>query len=396
MVTERMGYRPIWETLLDPALRRELTPGHGGLSLQPDVLIVGGGIVGLSIALELTRRDAGRVLLVEQGELAGGASRANGGGLFAGQMRSTFPDAFRALGLESREMFAAWAEEDWADFEWQRGGSLAVPPDVFPLPLAEYAVAEQTLGRDAELVTGQALYTMEPALNRSVEAGLYYPADATLNPLRLAVSLSREVQRRGVELTTGVRVSGLTTASGRISAVETTAGSISPGQLILTTGWSAAELLAPLGIEVPLAPAKGQALATDPLPPLLRQNVMSGQLQRQLPTGHVIAGGTVEFVGPDREITPAASQAVLEIARQAIPALAEVSFPHVWTGLRPHTPDAMPIIDRLPGLENAFLAAGHFTKGVLLAPITGRLLAEWLVTDRPLAALEMFSLTRFV
>ena len=70
MVTERMGYRPIWETLLDPALRRELTPGHGGLSLQPDVLIVGGGIVGLSIALELTRRDAGRVLLVEQGEHA--------------------------------------------------------------------------------------------------------------------------------------------------------------------------------------------------------------------------------------------------------------------------------------------------------------------------------------
>ena len=95
------------------------------------------------------------------------------------------------------------------------------------------------------------------------------------------------------------------------------------------------------------------------------------------------------------EITTAATQRVLELARQAIPALADVAFPHVWTGLRPHTPDGMPIIDRLPAWDNAYLAAGHFTKGVLLAPVTGRLLAEWLVTGRPSAALEMFSLARF-
>lgn len=396
MATEPIACRPIWETLLDPAQRQELTPGHEDLPPRPDVLVVGGGIVGLSIAMQLAQCSVGQVLLVEQDELAGGASRANGGGLFAGQIRSTFPEAFRTLGLESREMFAAWAEQDWADFDWQRGGSLAVPPDAFPLPLAEYAAAEQAAGRGAELITGSALRELEPALADSVEAGLYYAEDATLNPLRLAVSLKRELTRRGVRLATGVRVSRLQGAAGRIDTVETTAGSICPGQLVVTTGWSAAELLAPLGIEVPLAPAKGQALASDPLPPLLGQNVMSGQLQRQLPSGHVIAGGTVEWVGPDREITTAATRAVLKIARQAIPALAEVSFPHVWTGLRPHTPDAMPVIDRLPSWDNAYLAAGHFTKGVLLAPVTGRLLADWLVTGRPSAALEMFALTRFV
>ncbi|MEE3371143.1 MAG: FAD-dependent oxidoreductase [Planctomycetota bacterium] len=390
-----MTYRPIWETLLDPVHRQELRPGHDGLPPRPDVLVVGGGIVGLSIALELSQRSAGQVLLVEQDELAGGASRANGGGLFAGQMRTTFPDAFRTLGLESREMYATWAEEDWADFDWRRGGSLAVPPDEFPLPLPEYAAAEQAAGRGAELITGSALRELEPALADSVEAGLYYAEDATLNPLKLAVSLTRELTRRKVRLATGVRAVRLQPATSRIDAVETTAGEIRPGQLILTTGWSAAELLSPLGIEVPLAPAKGQALASAPLAPLLGQNVMSGQLQRQLPSGHVIAGGTVEWVGPDREITTAATQAVLEIARQAIPALADVAFPHVWTGLRPHTPDAMPVIDRLPLWDNAYLAAGHFTKGVLLAPVTGRLLADWLVTDQPAAALDMFSLTRF-
>ena len=395
MATDPMMQRPIWETLLDSAQRQELSPGHEGLPPRPDVLIVGGGIVGLSIALELSRRGAGQVLLVEQDELAAGASRANGGGLFAGQMRSTFPAAFRALGVESRDMFAAWAEEDWADFDWRRGGSLAVPPDEFPLPLSEYAAAEQAAGRGAELLTGSALRECEPALAESVEAGLYYAEDATLNPLRLAVALTRELTRRDVRLATGVHVARLQGGAGRIDTVETTAGAICPGQLILTTGWSAAKLLMPLGIEVPLAPAKGQALASVPLPPLLGQNVMSGQLQRQLPTGHVIAGGTVEYVGPDREITTSATQTVLAFARQAIPALADVAFPHVWTGLRPHTPDAMPIIDRLPSWDNAYLAAGHFTKGVLLAPVTGRLLAEWLVTDRPSAALEMFSLARF-
>ena len=394
-MTEPMTYRPIWETLLEPAHRQELSPGHAGLPVRPDVLVVGGGIVGLSIALELSQRSAGQVLLVEQDELAGGASRANGGGLFAGQMRATFPNAFRTLGLESREMYAAWAEEDWADFDWCRGGSLAVPPDEFPLPLPEYAAAEQAAGRGAELITGNALRQLEPALADSVEAGLYYPEDATLNPLKLAVSLTRELTRRKVRLATGVRAVRLQPAAGRIGTVETTAGEIYPGQLILTTGWSATVLLSPLGIEVPLTPAKGQALASAPLPPLLGQNVMSGQLQRQLPSGHVIAGGTVEWVGPDREITTAATQAVLEIARQAIPALADVAFPHIWTGLRPHTPDAMPVIDRLPLWDNAYLAAGHFTKGVLLAPVTGRLLADWLVTDRPSAALNMFSLARF-
>ena len=89
------------------------------------------------------------------------------------------------------------------------------------------------------------------------------------------------------------------------------------------------------------------------------------------------------------------ARAVLRIARQAIPALADVPFPHVWTGLRPHTPDALPIVDRLPGLDNAFLAAGHFTKGVLLAPITGRRVADWVVSGQPAADLEMLALDRF-
>ena len=118
-------------------------------------------------------------------------------------------------------------------------------------------------------------------------------------------------------------------------------------------------------------------------------------MARQLENGRIVAGGTQEFVGPDLEATEAGQRRVLGDATGMVPALANATLDRTWVGLRPHTPDGMPVVDRLPDSENVFLAAGHFTKGVLLAPVTGRAIADWITTGSPTRDLQHLSASRF-
>jgi len=391
-----MIVEPIWRSLLTESERAELRPGvPSPLPMRPDVLIVGGGLVGLSIACFLAEQQAGRILVVEQGDLACGASGANGGGIFPGPMRADFPAEFRKIGMASRDIFDEWSEQDWADFHWRRNGALAIATDEFPCPLAEHSAHERELGRRAEYLSGRQLHELEPALAADVEEAVYYPDDGQLNPLRLALCLNRRLRQLGVVIATSLRVERLKAHSGRIVQADTSDGTIHPGTVVLTAGWAARQLAEPLGVPLPLQPAKGHILATGPLNWQMQTNVLGSQLFRQLPSGELITGGTIEFIGESYEPTENITDNISEVAVRLIPALKDEPFVRVWTGLRPHTPDEMPMIDRLRGLENAFLAAGHFTKGVLLAPITGRLMAEWITTGRPSIDIRFLSLDRF-
>jgi len=391
-----MIVEPVWQSLISDDERQLLSPGvPDALPARPDILIVGGGVVGLSIAWSLAEREAGSVLLVEQADLASGASGVNGGGLFAGQIRREFPPVYRELGLTSREIHANWADQDWADFEWNRNGSLAISADEFPCPMQEYVTLENADGCSAEYLTGDELREIEPALNDEITEAVYYRDDATLNPLRLSASLARAVSSSDVTLATSVRVEMLKTHGNRVEHVATTAGEVRPGTVILTTGWSAGRLIEPLGFRLPLQPAKGQLLATGPLEWHLETNLLGTQLLRQLPTNEIVTGGSIEFVGEDYEPRETITQEIAETARRAVPALAAEQFVRVWTGLRPHTPDEMPIIDRLSGCDNVFIAAGHFTKGVLFAPVTGRLVADWVMSGCRPEGIDFLRCDRF-
>jgi glycine/D-amino acid oxidase-like deaminating enzyme len=334
-------------------------------------------------------------LLVDARELAAGASGANGGGLFAGQQRAEFPSAFREFGLASRELYADLSEQPWAEFSWKRSGSLAIAPSEFSCSMREYVQQECDLARAAEYLTGGELRSLEPALSEDVKEGVFYADDGVVDPLRVALSLIRVLRTMGAILATDVRVTDFDATSNRIARVSTTVGDIYPGTTVLASGWSIGRLAEQCGARVPVQPAKGQLLATPPVDWRLNTNLLGTQLLRQLPSGEFVTGGTIEFVGEDYESTTANSQRITTTARQVLPALQDVPFARVWTGLRPHTPDQMPIIDRLPAAENGFLAAGHFTKGVLLAPITGKLVAEWIVDGEPSASIDELRLARF-
>jgi glycine/D-amino acid oxidase-like deaminating enzyme len=388
--------QPIWLANLTADERRALRPGvPDPLPARPDVLVVGGGVVGLAVAHFLALRRSGSILVVEADALASGASGANAGGIFPGQQGAHLPPAFRELGLASRGLYAEMSGQDWADFDWRQTGSLALPSERFTEPLGDYAAAEKARGRRVEYVSGPALRELEPALAPELDEGIYYPEDGRLNPVCTALSFARSATAAGASIATGVRVEGVEVEAGRLRRLRTTAGAIEPGTAVLSTGWAVPQLAESLGLRLPVEPANGQMMATGPTAGRIRTNVSSTLVVMQLPTGEVLTGGTVEYVGADCEPTSKATDHIAVEARRVFPFLRDVPFQRAWAGLRPHTPDDLPVIDRAPGLENVWLAAGHFKNGVLLAPITGRLIAEWIVDGEPSMDLTPLRAGRF-
>ena len=368
-------------------------------SLPPtaDVVVIGGGLVGLFTAWELVQKGVGDVILLEAGTLCGGASGKNTGGLFAGQASFMFPSTFRDLLLASRECYAslnlrpAFAR---ARIGFKRNGSLNTEGP-WPDSRADWAHSETKRGNTLQVVEGEDLRTFEPELGEVITGGLYCPDDATVHPLRTALAVRDALQRQGGRIFTHTPVEGLgTTASGSHS-INTARGVLSAGHVVVTTGWEASTLAEKAGCAIPITAVKGQAVGTAPLPLKLRTNLLGEQMVRQLPGGEVIAGGTLEFTNPDLTPTGVGANEVITAACRAYPVLKPLDFVNTWVGLRPHTPDEMPVIDKLPGQDTLWIAAGHFTKGLLLAPLTGQLIAEWIVEGRPSRDLSLLAAGRF-
>ena len=225
--------------------------------------------------------------------------------------------------------------------------------------------------------------------------GFFCPEDATFHPLRTALALARDLVARNVHLSTHLAVTDFVVSGNRLIEVACGNTRITAGQIVLASGWATGHLATLLGNPIPVTPAKGQAIATNVQSFLMQTCVLGETMVRQLPDRRVIAGGTQEFVGPDLDPTETGRKQVLGAARKILPRLASAEITRTWVGLRPHTPDEMPIVDRVPGTDNVFLAAGHFTKGVLLAPVTGEAIANWLVDGSPGRDLSHLAALRF-
>lgn len=387
-----------WHADLSPAqLRRLAEPTLSELPGTADVVVIGGGLVGLFTAWELARRNVGLVLLLEAHALASGASSKNTGGLFAGQASAHFPESYRGLLLRAREAYSRLAEHSpfsESEIGFSRNGSLNVSGD-WPGTLSEFISAECRRGNRIEPVCGRELRSFEPELATSLSDGFFCPDDATVHPLRAMLAVRDDLQRHGGIIQTDTRVRRLVTTANGSQTLSTSEGDVTSGCVVVTTGWEAAVLSEQAGCPLPIDAVKGQAVATRRINWQLRTNVIGEQMVRQLPDGQVIAGGTLEHVGPDLAPTERGAEEVIGAARRTFPRLQDVPFVSTWVGLRPHTPDDMPVIDRVPGSETSWIAAGHFTKGLLLAPLTGQLVAEWIVDGQPSCDLSLLSATRF-
>lgn len=389
-----MSFDSVWFETLSAAERRELDVGAGQEVLKtPDVLVVGGGIIGLATAYFLADRGAS-VQVIEAGTIAGGASGANAGGIWPNDQGPAHAPGFQQFAFLSRDLWGRLSLRPGFDFDWRVNGILNVGPEKFPPSAAECAVRHQEQGYTVHAVDAGQIALLEPNLKPGLNSGLHYPSEAHLHPVKATLSFARAARIKGAHLATGVSAKSLAHQAERVTSVETTAGRIDPRFVVSATGWTAEWLRGALSVLPPVRSVSGQLISTDPQAPLLTGSVVGRFLIFQLRTGEIVTGGNLlesESLTPDTSL----SAQFAEAARDLVPDLRDVAFPRSWCGRRPATPDGLPVIDRAAGFENLFLACGHHRNGVLLAPATGKLLTEWILSDARPEELSPFNANRF-
>ncbi len=388
-----MSTDSIWFATISPAERRELDLVSPDAILKtPDVLVVGGGIIGLATAYFLADRGAS-VQVIEAGSLATGASGANAGGIWPNDQGPAHSAGFQPLAFMSRDLWGRLSLRPGFEFDWRVNGFLNVNPEKFAPSAAECAAKAQEQGYTVHAVDGGQITLLEPALRPGLTSGLHFPSEAHVHPVKAALSFARAARGRGARIASGVAAKSVVAQGGRAASVETTAGQCTPKFVVSATGWTA-DWLRQTHALPPLRSVSGQLISTDPLPPLLRGAVGGKFIVLQLRSGEIVAGGNLlesESITPD----PNLSNLFAAATRDLIPQLRDVPFTRAWCGRRPTTPDGLPVIDRAPGFDNLFLACGHFRNGVLLAPATGKLVSEWIGTDTMPAELAPFRADRF-
>jgi glycine/D-amino acid oxidase-like deaminating enzyme len=397
--------RSVWWNHLTDSDRAELAAGGQTPLLEaPSVLVVGGGLVGLCAAYYAAEQGAS-VQVIEAGDLASDASGASFGGVWPNELGTALtidaesPAAalFQELAFQSRDLWGRLSVRPGFDFDWQVNGFLHVHPDRFRPSASEFTDRGMELGYTLTAVDAEQVQRLEPALAPCPAGGVLFSSEARLNPVRAAISLARGIRQKGGRVTTQTVALRLETTPEGVASVRvrTPNGTqtIHPKHLVVATG-ARLNWLGERSNLIPLQPFTSEAVATGPVPPLLKTTVGGRYLAMQLKSGEVIVGGT-NVPGLLDAPRPEIIADMVAQARALIPALANVEFPVAWCAARPSTPDGLPILDRLPGCTNAWVATGHFRAGILLATGTGKFLADWIFRGQADLDLAPLSLARF-
>ncbi|MEV6794608.1 glycine oxidase ThiO [Streptomyces sp. NPDC051320] len=372
----------------------------------PDVLIVGGGIIGLVTAWRSAQRGL-RTTVVDPAP-GGGAAQVAAGMLAAVTELHYGEQVLLGLNLESARRYPAFtaelAEASGQDLGYRTCGTLAVALDADDRAhLRELHALQQRSGLASEWLTGRECRRLEPMLAPGVRGGLRVDGDHQIDPRRLAAALVTACERTGVDFRRD-RVSELTLSGGRATGVVLAAGgALGAGQVVLAAGSLSGKLAGvPDDVLPPVRPVKGQVLRlTVPkaFAPFLSRTVRAvvrGSHVYLVPreNGELVVGATSEELGWDTTVTAGGVYELLRDAHELVPGITELPLTETRAGLRPASPDNAPLLGptALPGLH---LATGHYRNGVLLTPVTGDVMAEFLTTGELPAAAAPFTPRRF-
>jgi len=355
------------------------------------VVIIGGGIMGCSVGWRLAQAGAG-VTLVERAVPGAEASSA-AAGMLAPQMENAKPGPLMDLGLRSRGMYPAFSAElkevTGVDVQYVPCGVLKVAFDeAGTQELAERVAWQQAVGLRASLLDGNAARALQPGISDTVLSAAHFPDDHQVDNQLLVRALTLAAARAGAAFRTGV-VRGVVETQGRATGVDVEGELLEADAVVVAAGsWSG--LVPGSGVSLDtVKPVRGQMLQLQlRVPPF--QSVLSSPNGYLVPRrdGRVIAGSTMEFKGFDKAVTADGLRRLLDMALSVFPALAEAPVQGHWAGLRPWTEDHAPLLgaSSLPGL---FLATGHFRNGILLAPITARVVTDALLGRALPAGLDL-------
>jgi glycine oxidase len=358
-----------------------------------DVLILGGGVIGLSTAWFLSEAGA-RVTIVDQGDFGRQASWAGAGIISPGhpEHAHTAMDQLRA---HSAALFPVMArklrEETGIDNGYFVCGGIEL------ITSAEEDLSDEWCGEGIAFheLKGEELHRRYPYLARGLPRAYFLPDMAQVRNPRHLQALQAACAKQGVQMCPTCPARRLVRSGGRIDAVETDQGRLTAGRYLIATGAWTDALLEPLGMRPGIRPVRGQIALLNTGSAERRPVVMRGK-RYLVPRGdgRVLAGSTEEDAGFQPHTTASAIAELLALAQTLVPELGHATVERCWAGLRPGSPDGKPYLGAVPGVENLFIAAGHFRTGIQLSPATALVMKEVLLGEKPTIPLDEFHLDR--
>ena len=370
-------------------------------SLNPtaDVIVVGGGVIGLSIARELVRRGVHDVVLVERSQPGAEASSA-AGGILGPQVEADHADEFFRLSCASRDMYpefaAALREETGIDVELDTTGTLYLGfTEQYEAELRQRYEWQKSQGLSVEWLSGDEARRHEPKISDRVACALRFPNDIQVENRHLITALTRANEKLGVRLLSNCNVLSLTLERKAICGVETSSGSIRAPVVVIAAGaWSS--LIGCVRPSINIEPVRGQMLCFKPSSQIAQHVIYSARgylVPRK--DGRLLAGSTSEHAGFENCVTDEGLRTIRSMAAEIIPMLRDFPLADSWAGFRPCAEDGLPVLGPTEDVRGLFFATGHYRNGILLAPITGKLIADAIVYGASTPQLSTFSPTRF-
>jgi glycine oxidase len=367
-----------------------------------DVVIIGAGVIGLAIARALAQRGVRELMLIERGRPGAEASWA-AGGILAPQVEVDHQDAFFQLACASRDLYPEFAEslkeETGVDVELDTTGTLCIgftPKDEAELRHRyEWQKGE---GLEVEWLDGDEARRLEPFISAAVRCALRFPKDFQIENRRLIDALVRANEELGVQFVNGSSVNALLIKNKRLYGVETTTGFVDTPSVVLAAGaWTS--LIASPDFDLPaisVEPVRGQMLCFEARAQIARHVIYSprGYLVPRR-DGRMLAGSTAEHVGFERGVTDEGERAIKSMAIEIAPEIASLPIIDSWAGFRPRAQDGLPVLGPSVEIEGLFYATGHYRNGILLAPITGCVIADAIVDGIVPVSIHAFSPDRF-
>jgi len=363
-------------------------------------VVIGGGVVGCSIAYHLARRGQRDVVVLEREAVGSGTTSKAAGGI-----RSQFPTETEIrFSLEAIGVFERFAEEFGVDIGYRRIGYLFLISD--PADLAGYRermTLQRRLGVDVREITPADAQAMVPALRvDDLIAAVWGPTDGMAGPAEVTNGFARRARELGARIVEGVTVTGIDVAHGGAQGVTTSQGAVSAPLVINAAGPSAARIGRLAGVDVPVQPRRRHIFFTEPFPEIpgpvpLTTDRASGFYFRKEMEQLLLSPGDVEDIGEDFDVPMdrARIDETVEKALHRIPIVEKARIAGGWAGLRPLTPDDHAIIGWAPGVDGFFLAVGFGGHGFQHSPATGRYVAEWLLDGKASLDLSLFDPGRF-
>ena len=377
---------------------------------EAEILVIGGGIAGVSAALHLAGHGR-RVVLLERGEIASAASGVNMGGIDSYGLGDA-PDLQAQLTAGSLEIFKDVQLEHGEDFELRRSGGIQAihTPEQHEFERERVAALDKR-GQTVELLSIREARAVEPGLSPKLLGAMYAPLRANADPRKATRAFARVAERRGARMLTNHAVTSVTERSAGGYVVRATPAEVVAEHLVIAAGAWCASIGAMLELEIPIVPVRGQMWRTAPTTPSVFQTISAAESPldwhrdrggappdlthrdgkrvtrhlygRQRKSGEIIFGGDRELVGENVTANPAGIEVNRNHAIEVLPFLASLPIAETWAGLMPFSLDGKPLIGRIAERRNLWIVSGLASSGFGRGPMAGKLLADYLHTGVP-------------